>query len=376
MQEVIASRKMWHIALGDSLAVLKTLPDACVQCCVTSPPYYGLRDYQVDGQIGLEETPEEYVAKLAGVFRETKRVLRYDGTLWLNLGDSFNGYMANQYATSRPFFGPGKSKRTDDLTAKDMLGIPWRVAFALQADGWVLRTDIVFAKPAPMPESVRDRPTRSHEYIFLFSKQERYFYDQNGWLEPFVDQRNGHPGNYQRKNTSGIKNHRTHINTMSGNGPGKNLRSVWRIASEPSRGKHYAAFPSELPARCIALGTSSYGCCSRCLAPYARAIDKKKLKRERPNDLVKRNGAPGTGNMCPNTVAGVEAITIGWRKTCECDNETTVPCLVLDMFVGSGTTVLQAARMGRRGLGIDLSPEYVDMANNRINNELGLFANA
>ena len=182
----------WELLQGDCLDVLRTLPDKSVHCCVTSPPYFGLRDYGVDGQIGLEQTPDEYVAKLVDVFREVKRVLRDDGTLWLNLGDSYfsttkgsggsNPETSPKQAWKGVENGQGFTPRkisagNSDLKPKDLIGIPWRVAFALQADGWYLRSDIIWAKGNPMPESVTDRPTKAHEYIFLLSKSERYFYD-------------------------------------------------------------------------------------------------------------------------------------------------------------------------------------------------------
>jgi DNA modification methylase len=175
-----------HILQGDVLYGLRTLPDGCVQCCITSPPYYGLRNYGVDGQIGLEETPGAFVAKMVEVFREVKRVLRDDGTLWLNLGDSYAG--SNCGSNDRREDGASISANGNKYTgqkpglaigykAKDMMGMPWRVAFALQADGWYLRSDIIWSKPNPMPESVTDRPTKAHEYIFLLTKSARYFYD-------------------------------------------------------------------------------------------------------------------------------------------------------------------------------------------------------
>ena len=170
---------------GDSLEMLRTLPDECVQCCITSPPYWGLRDYGVDGQLGLEPTPEQYVEKMVAIFAEVRRVLRPDGTLWLNLGDSYNGggaagsesAFAGKQGTHKGGMRVGTPNITDSLKPKDLIGIPWRVAFALQQDGWYLRSDIIWSKPNPMPESVRDRPTKAHEYVFLMSKSQRYYYD-------------------------------------------------------------------------------------------------------------------------------------------------------------------------------------------------------
>ena len=186
---------MIQLLQGDCREVLKTLPDCSVHCCVTSPPYFGLRDYGCAGQIGLESTPDSYVAELVAVFREVKRVLRDDGTVWLNIGDSYNGYMANQRGTgletkrqsARKYIEPGAGLRFGGLKNKDLIGIPWRVAFALQADGWYLRQDIIWHKPNPMPESVTDRCTKAHEYIFLLAKSPRYYYDAEAIMEQLSD---------------------------------------------------------------------------------------------------------------------------------------------------------------------------------------------
>ncbi len=172
-----------QILQGNCADVLPTIPDEFVNCCVTSPPYWGLRSYKVDGQFGLERTPEEYVEKIVGVFREVRRVLRDDGTLWLNLGDSYAGHNLPGWRPGNEHKNKGVSNKNGvgyvaGLKPKDLVGIPWRVAFALQADGWYLRSDIIWSKPNPMPESVTDRPTKAHEYVFLLSKSERYYWDQ------------------------------------------------------------------------------------------------------------------------------------------------------------------------------------------------------
>ena len=239
---------MRHTILnGDVIACLRSLPDACVQCVVTSPPYWGLRDYGVEGQIGLEPTPEEHVERMVEVFREVRRVLRDDGTLWLNLGDSYNGsggaggdYDPGGLKAGQPKF-PGR--RISALKPKDLVGIPWRVAFALQADGWYLRSDIIWSKPNPMPESVTDRPTKSHEFVFLFAKSPRYFYDHEAIKEPYAE------STFKRaksvNNAATRKDNGTAINqrgitaeqqtkayskvTETG---GRNKRSVWHIATK------------------------------------------------------------------------------------------------------------------------------------------------
>lgn len=323
-----------NILTGDALAMLRTLPDQSVQCCVTSPPYWGLRDYGVPGQIGLESSPQEYVAALLPIFQEVRRVLRNDGTLWLNLGDSYIGYHGNKKVHgSAPSDKPGcrenmrpTSVRANGLKAKDMAGIPWRVAFALQDAGWYLRCDCIWAKPNPMPESVQDRPTRAHEYLFLLSKSERYFYDHEAVREPAVAtnthdytgqggyQAPGHPIHKGNRNQCDAERAVTRysvrpgVDTKGGNqGRGeitysrytRNRRSVWTIPTSPFPDAHFATFPPNLIRPCILAG-------------------------------------------CP--AGGV----------------------VLDPFFGAGTVGVVCVEEGRRYLGIELNPEYVDMAEQRI----------
>lgn len=239
---VISGSAKWHAIVGDVRETLRTVPDGCAQTCVTSPPYYGLRDYGVSGQIGMESSPAEYVAAMVGVMREVWRVLRNDGTLWLNVGDTYaadrggttppaetlaggtGGRMADGSRTNRgrrDGYNPSRDARAIGFKHKDLMGIPWRLAFALQDDGWYLRSDIVWAKPNPMPESVTDRPTRSHEHVFLLAKSERYFYDRDAIRE------NG----------------------------GRNARDVWTITPESFADAHFATMPPELARRCILAGS-------------------------------------------------------------------------------------------------------------------------
>ena len=226
------------ILVGDCVEQMKLLPDASAQTCVTSPPYFGLRDYGVDGQIGLEPTPDEFVASLVTVFREVRRVLRDDGTLWLNLGDSY----ARTGGTDR--------KVPSGLKDKDLIGVPWRVAFALQADGWYLRQDIIWHKPNPMPESVRDRCTKAHEYIFLLSKSPRYYFDSEAIKEPAsAPPKKCGPKNDASRNDSG----RTGI--VRGDGETRNRRSVWTVSTKPFGGAHFATFPPALIEPCILAGS-------------------------------------------------------------------------------------------------------------------------
>jgi DNA modification methylase len=245
------------ILIGDCLEVLRGLPDGMAQTCVTSPPYYGLRDYGHVGQIGLEETPDAYVARLVEVFREVRRVLRDDGTLWLNLGDSYASDSKWGGATGGKHVkalhgeaGAGRGKRQTGMKDKDLIGIPWMVAFALRADGWWLRQDIIWHKPNPMPESVTDRCTKAHEYLFLLTKSARYFYDADSIREA----------------PTGRTDALTVINTGADNGRekrtlnndgtiGANARSVWPIATQPYSGAHFATMPPALAERCIKAGS-------------------------------------------------------------------------------------------------------------------------
>jgi DNA modification methylase len=320
----------WEIRQGDCREVLRKLEAESVQCVVTSPPYWGLRDYGVDSQLGLEPTPELYVEHLVEIFREVRRVLRSDGTVWLNLGDSYcsvgssgpqgvDGQMANrtvvkaraQVRDSKAASGMGAPQRPPSIVGikpKDLIGIPWRVAFALQADGWWLRSDIVWSKPNPMPESVTDRPTRSHEYVFLLSRSARYYYDADAIAEPalnagLVISTKGNDGMDQ-----GYDGHRTRDGFRRGVTVGhtRNKRSVWHIATEPYPEAHFATYPTKLVEPCILAGSA-------------------------------------TGD------------------------------LVLDPFCGSGTTGVVALRHGRRFIGIDLNPEYCELARQRIDADCPLF---
>lgn len=302
------------IIQGDSREKLKTIKSKSVRCCVTSPPYYGLRDYGVDGQIGLEQSPEEFVQQMVDVFREVKRILTDDGTLWLNLGDSYAGSGKGFGATDHGKLGehandflPKPNKISNGLKPKDLIGIPWRVAFALQADGWYLRSDIIWHKPNCMPESVTDRPTKSHEYIFLLSKSERYYYDYESIKEYAVDG-DGKPPNGSR-GVIGSQNtgNRNRDEEQSFPKPKvqyeriekRNKRTVWNVNTASYSEAHFATFPAKLIEPCILAGT--------------------KL-----NDIV------------------------------------------LDQFFGAGTTGLVALQNGRNFIGVELNPEYIEIADRRL----------
>ena len=291
--------------VGDAAEQLATLPAGIVQTCATSPPYWGLRDYGEAGQLGLESTPDEYVARMVEVFREVRRVLRDDGTLWLNLGDSYNGSggAGGDYAPGGIRQGQPKYKGRDvgTLKPKDLVGIPWRVAFALQADGWYLRSDIVWHKPNPMPSSVTDRPTTSHEYVFLLTKSARYYYDADAIREPWADRRQGRDGGVaaRERNRGGRTDGYTKPNNIdpSANG-GRNKRSVWTVAPAPYAEAHFACWPPKLVAPMIQAGS-------------------------KPGDLV------------------------------------------LDPFMGSGTTAQVAQDLGRDWIGVELNPDYIKLQDKR-----------
>jgi len=411
------------ILTGDCLEILPTLDAESVQCCVTSPPYYGLRDYRVAGQIGLERTYLEYVEKLVRVFREVWRVLRPDGTLWLNLGDSYasgKGTCFNPGGNTSSFNAHLKAQNVHPLDRgnkstleaaglkpKDLIGIPWRVAFALQADGWYLRQDIIWAKPNPMPESVTDRCTKAHEYIFLLTKSARYFYDTEAIKEEAI-----HEGETRKASIEGAKNSQS---IGIGDGPGgssrqrwglasrdilihgRNRRSVWTISTKPFKEAHFATFPPELPEICIKAGTSEKGCCPECRSPWERVIEKGDLvdvTHDHKNPLGSTQGSKFTGRNegsgwtvnSGTFISGHsrENKTTGWRPTCNCRNKDAVqfwdapfalrdappydpiPCTVLDPFSGAGTTGMVAEKLGRKYIGIELNPEYSEMSEKRI----------
>ena len=250
---------MIDIRIGDCRNLLREMPEKSVHTCVTSPPYFGLRDYGVDDQIGLEQTPEAFVAEMVTVFREVRRVLRDDGTLWLNLGDSYAGSgkgrngdgspnvnpLSKQATSAGTIIGNLVKSHTPDLKPKDLIGIPWRVAFALQTDGWYLRQDIIWHKPNPMPESVTDRCTKAHEYIFLLSKSPKYYFDNEAIKEKSVDPES-HKGMKKRSAEGKIYEKR-------------NKRSVWKITTKPFKGAHFATFPSDLIEPCILAGCPEGG---------------------------------------------------------------------------------------------------------------------
>ena len=358
----------------DVIEGLKLLPDASVHTVATSPPFWGLRDYGTDGQIGLEQTPEKYVEKLVEVFCEAKRVLRSDGTLWLNLGDSYWGGGSTTAAS--------QSARTHaTLRPKDLVGIPWRVALALQADGWYLRSDIIWVKSSCMPESIRDRPTRAHEYVFLFAHPDskgRYFYDPDAIREPWADARQGRVGGTNRttpeRRSIGGKERPLEAPQTAG----RNKRSWWNINPKPYKGAHFAVWPPKLVEPMIRAGTSEKGCCPVCGAQWERTIEKGEVLSTGGSDTGARasnmdqvsplgqdpkRGAYNTGKMVHRA-----SVTVGWVPACGCPEQESVRSVVLDPFSGSATTGLVALREGRDYIGIDLNVNYLPLAQARLLN--------
>jgi DNA modification methylase len=402
------------ITCADVLDYLRSLPDKCVDCVITSPPYYGLRDYSANGQIGLEPTLREYIEAMVVIFFEVMRVLKPTGTCWVNMGDSYNSSPAGKnpggfqgaamqrndgYDNSQPRSDKSfKGGYRDGLKPKDLMLVPHRLAIALQEAGWWVRSDIVWHKPNPMPESVTDRPTKSHEYVFLLTKRARYFYDQEAVRESHLvgtggRQRAAIRGSfvysevsrkYKSRNTTpeSLGNANSGLYLSGYNPAGRNRRSVWTIATESFSGAHFAAFPQKLVEPCLLAGCPRE-VCAECGAPVVRVVEIKKASQENRNKIAKETGwgfqrgsrdlREGESESTGRTRSvqdmfdsiGKTRTTTGFRPTCDC-NAGFVPGLVLDPFMGSGTVALVAIRHGRDYIGCDISPEYVAMAERRI----------
>jgi DNA modification methylase len=405
------------------------LADGCVHTIVTSPPYYGLRDYgtakweggdpncehkgepmrtkayingntgtgndvknagsfqpyknvcgkcgaiRIDAQIGLEVTPDAYIANLVDVFRECRRVLRDDGTLWVNIGDSYNGsggaggdYAKGGLKEGQPKY-PGRNIQS--VKPKDLIGIPWMLAFALRADGWYLRQDIIWHKPNPMPESVKDRCTKSHEYIFLLSKSARYYYDNEAVKEPAKNDsgwaKQAEKGKRHQDHKAGsiylANREESQYGLLTAKiTPDRNKRDVWTVTTKPYKGAHYATYPPDLITPCILAGAPET-CCAKCGAPYERVVERdRKARNELPKDDPRYR--PNTYHGSYENINGkgdagyTFTQTLGFQPTCTC-NAGTSSGIVFDPFVGSGTTVATAIKLGRKGIGIDLNIKYL-----------------
>lgn len=370
------------VVCADALDYLRTLPDESVNCIITSPPYYGLRDYGADGQLGLEDTPAAYVERLVAVFREIRRVLRPDGVCWLNLGDSYagsgRGLMGDGTPSDRGDAKQGTNRGTTvgvfnkpdwgGLAPKNLIGIPWRVAFALQDDGWILRSDVIWHKPNTMPESVTDRPTKAHEYVFMLTRAARYWYDAEAVSEQSSDNSHGggqaHVERYMQQSGRNDGSRAMGIVTAT-----RNRRSVWTVATEPTPFAHFATFPQKLIEPMVLAGCPAR-VCATCGAPWERVVERSADKvnlREGQQQQRRANGAQtgGTERVTLGVTEHVKRETIGFRPSCTCDADTR-PGIVLDPFMGSGTTALVARRLGRHFLGCDVNAEYVALANERL----------
>lgn len=466
------------IIQGNCLDTLKLLPDECVDCCVTSPPYYGLRDYgtgdwvggdtacdhkglpfrtkeninkntdsggddvknksgtqpfkkvcgkcgaeRVDDQLGLEETPELFIYNMVMVFRQVKRILKPAGTCWVNIGDSYcgtgtgssgnnstleGGQDTQHEASKRPNKRPGNG-----LKPKDLIGIPWMLAFALRSDGWYLRQDIIWHKPNSMPESVGDRCTKSHEYVFLLAKSREYYYDAIAIKEKVSEKtheryararsdnhkvingaggQKAHSFHQPKENLrklakagSGIKNNTSFDEAMAVMPDMRNKRSVWSISPEAFPEAHFATFPQALIDPCIRAGSSEHGCCAVCGAPYERILEPSARyaavlgigyhdhEDDGSRGMTQTNGSNIQNKMRDAGISGAEYETKGWRKTCECEGDQVQPAVILDPFMGAGTTALVARKNYRDFVGTELNPEYISIAERRLKKELGMF---
>jgi DNA modification methylase len=338
---------------GDCLDVLRGLPDESVHVCATSPPFFGLRDYGVEGQIGLEETPEEWAERLVEVFREMRRVLRTDGTFWLEVGDAYAANRSYQVTDSK-YHDVGNNmpaRVPPGYKSKDLIGAPWLLAFALRADGWWLRSEVIWDKPNAMPESVQDRPTRSHSTVFLLTKSARYFYDIDAIREPHQ-----HDG---RKITT-VKQGENSIQHRDGErwpGEGANARSVWRVATASSQHKHFATWPEKLISKMILAGCPER-VCEVCGEPSQRIVERDRENVEgwapvRKLDYSQNAAEQGNGRFGDPVFQ-----TLGWT---DCGHNAWKPGVVLDPFGGSGTTGLVARHHGRRSILIELNESYCQL---------------
>lgn len=480
--------KSWEIKQGDWIEVLRTMPDNSVHCVVTSPPYWGLRDYgtatwsggdphcdhkrsnvrpdhtgrtitgrglqasavssatpykdkcgicgavRIDAQLGLEPSPHEYIEKMVDGFREVRRVLRTDGTAWINMGDCYatgavavgecpgggergekwKGYRGTRQSGKHEYISKAMGPMIQPnrmpipgLKPKDLVGLPWRLALALQADGWYLRSDIIWNKPNPMPESVGDRPTKAHEYIFLLAKSEAYFYDAEAVKEPASTNTHSRGGGVNPKAKKEGQHLRMRVDRdprhIKNNGVGwgyadgqpkprtkqnesfseavtqvvthRNKRSVWTMATSPFPEAHFATFPPALPTQCILAGTSEAGCCSVCGRPIQRVTETYETgaTQKRADGWDSGDGEHGTihrngreKGQSGQPVLGTR--TVGWEsECCRLFGSSVSPCTVLDPFSGAATTGVAALRLGRRYIGIELNPEYIAIAERRLN---------
>lgn len=382
------------ILQGDVIDKLKTLADNSVHCVVTSPLYWGLRDYGVEGQIGLEPTLGQHIEAMVAVFREVRRVLRKDGVLWLNYGDAYastpNGRSAADCKAAgnddRTFRDKPVSTIGGVMKPKDRMLLPARIAIALQDDGWYVRDEIIWHKPNPMPISVRDRTTPSHEMIYMLTKSARYYYDQQAIKEPIAESSKARyaqstlqqqiGGFKQEQYESGLVGQRSRSRRPAeiikdlANQETRNRRSVWTIPTQPVKEAHFATFPEKLIEPCIMAGCPEQ-CCAECGEPYKRIVEREFVPQQ---DVSLEKGVRGIGDQKKfDSFSGREGSkrgttkteTIGWGVDCSCEADV-VPGVVLDPFFGSGTVGIVAKRHNRNYIGIELNPDYIMIAKKRL----------
>jgi len=395
----------FQILVGDALEKLQDLPPKSVQMVVTSPPYYGLRDYGDTRQLGSENSPGEYIERMVAISREIHRVLRDDGTYWLNLGDSYYNYrpgvgqaLVKQTVASNgqdlPKECPRRGNVLEGFKEKDRMMIPARAAIALQADGWYLRDEIVWHKPNPMPESCTDRTTKCHEFIYLLTKQEQYFYDGYAIKEPYLAPMNRWGGQKLKADGESMWDEGTGQATyrdrdMRPDPAGRNKRSVWTVNTSPYPDAHFATYPPELITPCILAGTSQMGCCSKCGAPWERVVEKGEpdFKHQlacgsnmtgeyngRATKSYNEGGAQDPSAVKARILEGMrENFTVGWEPGCKdaCLGDV-IPCTVLDPFGGRGTTAEVAIQLGRSCILIELNPKFAKLCERSAHTTPGL----
>jgi DNA modification methylase len=444
-----------RVLVGHVLDRLADLPDESVHCVCTSPPYYGLRSYGTEpqvwggepncqhefeteivtgeirtglglaalgeryrggghkqgdipkiraergfcpcgawrGDLGLEPTPELFIAHLVEVFREVRRVLRKDGTAWVNLGDSYagscgaQGHRETAATISRHSIKshPKKASHTGSIRSaglkpKDLMMLPAQLALALRADGWWLRSEIVWAKRAPMPESCTDRPTCAHEKVYLLSKSKTYYYDAEAVKEEASELTTCRPNPSRGEKTRQRETHE-HGNTrrrIDADVPyrpsHRNMRNVWHLGPEPFPEAHFATFVSEIPRRAILAGTSARGVCPKCGAPWVRLIRKTFVPGNTSRKAGAFKGLDASIGWKDEPCGTNDVETIGWRASCKCDAGDPIPAKILDCFLGSGTTAMVADQLGRDCIGIELAPSYAAMSERRVRDDAGMFA--
>lgn len=370
------------IYAGDALSVLRQMPSESVQCCVSSPPYFGLRRYLSDDdpnkalEIGLEPTWQAHICTLVEVFREVRRVLRKDGTCWINYGDCYassaNGRSAAATKAAgnddRTFRDKPFSTVGNGMKAKDLMMMPARIAIALQEDGWYLRQDVIWYKPNAMPDSAEDRPGVAHEHVFLLSRSARYYYDGEAIKEACIDG-DGRPPRGSRgvlgQQNNGLRKQDAPDRNAYEPRLTRNSRSMWEINTSATAEAHFATFPTELVRRCLLAGTSEKGCCPACGAGCGRVVHKT------PILLQKDLGRANIGDGFDHGWEGIPRVslrteTLGWKPGCKCDAGEPVPSVVLDPFFGSGTVGLVAKHFNRRAIGIELNPDYIEICKRRL----------